>query len=407
VPHARKRFLQPIFDRLLNAAPIIGILGQRQTGKTTFVTQNCKNYVSLDDSVTLNRAQSDPTSFIEDGAGTHSSPFAIDECQLAPELFPALKDSVRKHPGRGRFILTGSVRFTSRKAIRESLTGRILNLELLPMTLRETLGMPHSQMISKILESKKVVPLLASSKITQHQMDTYLERGGLPGICFLRDEFARNRLFETHLETLLERDLKLVLQTTLGYRTLRGLLEVLALTQGEPVEFAELGRRVGISVVTLKRLISALEAIFLIRVLPTEGGGRKSVIFFEDQGQASHLAENRYGARQRQVASLFSAIRGHLHYQPELNARAFQYRARGGAFVPLAWHTRKGTFGVLPILEKRPGKSALGSARSFIKAYPGSRVIIAHAGAHAGARAGHEIEFLDRSILLMPVVALG
>ena len=75
------------------------------------------------------------------------SPFGIDECQLAPALFTALKLRVQAFKKTGQFVLSGSVRFTSRKAIRESLTGRIFNLELLPLTISEANRLPLFDLI--------------------------------------------------------------------------------------------------------------------------------------------------------------------------------------------------------------------------------------------------------------------
>ncbi len=86
-----------------------------------------ERYVSLDLAPVLNLASQDAISFLEKNKAT---PLVIDECQLAPELFPALKEHVRQDQKPGQFLLTGSVRFSSRRAIRESLAGRIVAWEL-------------------------------------------------------------------------------------------------------------------------------------------------------------------------------------------------------------------------------------------------------------------------------------
>ena len=65
-------------------------------------------------------------------------PFGINEAQLCSPLFPALKQWVRTNKAKEQFILSGSVRFTSKADIRESLTGRIISLELLPFTIAES-----------------------------------------------------------------------------------------------------------------------------------------------------------------------------------------------------------------------------------------------------------------------------
>ena len=60
-----------------------------------------------------------------------------------PELFPALKEFVRLHKKPGQFLLTGSVRFSSRKANGESLTGRIVTIKIPPLGSGEINGVDH------------------------------------------------------------------------------------------------------------------------------------------------------------------------------------------------------------------------------------------------------------------------
>src|SRR5262249_14138325 len=148
MPHARARHLQDGFDRLIRHARIIGILGHRQVGKTTFLGANANEYVSLDDEEEFERASRSPKAFVDSLSGRRSG---IYECQLVPGLFPALKVKIGTSSVPGRFILTGSVRFTSRRAIRESLTGRISNLELLPFCLTEIENEPNSTFLPKVL----------------------------------------------------------------------------------------------------------------------------------------------------------------------------------------------------------------------------------------------------------------
>ena len=128
MPHSRIRYLASLVKKGLRFSPIVGILGHRQVGKTTLAESLGARYYTLDLRPTLESIQADPLGFLET---QEKHPTVLDECQLLPDLFPALKERVRKKKRPGQFLLTGSVRFTSRKAIRESLTGRIVTFELL------------------------------------------------------------------------------------------------------------------------------------------------------------------------------------------------------------------------------------------------------------------------------------
>src|ERR1035437_9889529 len=132
MPHFRSRHLSSLISKALRFSPIVGVLGHRQVGKTTLCGALGKDYLSFDRAEFLDQGIHSPETLLR----SHQAlPLVLDECQLAPPLFPALKEWVRTHPKPGQFLLSGSVRFTSRKAIRESLTGRIINWALLPLDL--------------------------------------------------------------------------------------------------------------------------------------------------------------------------------------------------------------------------------------------------------------------------------
>lgn len=372
MPHERNRYLAPLILRALKHSPIVGVFGQRQTGKTTLIHGLAKEYATFDQIGALSASENDPEGFIT----RRRAPFAIDECQLSPRIFPALKEHVRVHPAMGQFLLTGSVRFSSRRAIRESLTGRIYLLELLPFSISELHQIPLGDSLVRALKGR----LEKKLRLKKSSLQPFLLAGGLPGIGFTRDAHIRANKFESHLDTLLERDLRLIYNTRLGYPTLRHLLVVLALNQGQPLDFAETARKTRLNPRTLRELLRGFESIFLIRNYPTEGGQRRPVFFLEDQGMATHLAGSPLSPLDNLIRGIYSNARHQFHYRPELNARIFQYRTRGGALVPLAFHTRNGSLGIIPCIEGSATASAVKSAQSFVGKIRNSRVLILHSG---------------------------
>lgn len=398
MPHLRKRYLRHLLKKSLSFSSIVGIFGQRQTGKTTLVTAVATEFISLDQRIPLSKAEENPENFLEE----RKTPFAIDECQMAPGLFPALKEKVRVFPKKGQFILTGSVRFTSRAAIRESLTGRIFILELFPMNLSEISQRPLNNLSFDVLAGRYEKDIsFHSPKYTfsYQQFKNYLLTGGLPGILFYRENFIRKTKFESHIETLLERDLRLVLKTTLDYRTLRGLLAYLAVQQGKPLEYAEVSRATKISYRTLLKVLRAFEALFLIRIIETTGGEKKPVAFLEDQGMATHLVQTTTGFVFDEMANLerglFTNIRPQFFYRLETSPLTFQYRTRGGAYVPFAFQTTHGVVGYIPILGIKAPVTAVASARSFIRQYPNAKVILVHQG--------KSFERIEKNIYAFPI----
>src|SRR3989344_2306460 len=149
--HLRSRHLGQYFEKLLKSSALVGVFGHRQTGKTTFVSMQHGNYVTFDSQKELSACNEDPERFLKK---QKSACTIIDECQLSLSLFPALKEWVRTRKRPGQFVLTGSVRFTSRKAIRESLTGRIISAEMLPMSVAELQQRPLPDTVVRLLSVK-------------------------------------------------------------------------------------------------------------------------------------------------------------------------------------------------------------------------------------------------------------
>ncbi len=373
MPHTRPRHLESLVIKTLRFSPITGIFGHRQVGKTTLASSLSSKYVSLDLVEELSHSTANPTGFL---AKHQSNPLTIDECQLSPPLFPAMKEWVRLHKSPGQFLLTGSVRFSSRKAIRESLTGRIVAWDLLPMDWAEQYEQSLSDVIPKLLRSKSLkVDLKSNPTFKESCYKRYLQVGGFPGIFGIRDPAIRAQRFETQLNTILERDLKLLIQTQLDYKTLRRFLQVLASLSGKPFEISELSKLSRISLPTLRRLVAAAESLFLIRFIPSEGAYSKPVLFFEDVGEKNHLLQAP-NDETNFLSFLYQNLRTQIHYRPELKIELFSYRAKSGECVPLCFRSDDRVLGIIPTLQTESLASSHKDALHFIKKYPGAKVLL-------------------------------
>ncbi len=109
--------------------PAILLTGARQTGKSSLLAELFPDhkYVSLDSIRTAEDAETNPSGFL----ASLGSRAIIDEVQHAPSLFREIK-TVIDAEGRtpGRFLLTGSQKFSLMKGAAESLAGRISIFEL-------------------------------------------------------------------------------------------------------------------------------------------------------------------------------------------------------------------------------------------------------------------------------------
>jgi uncharacterized protein len=400
--HVRPRYLETIIQKALGFSPIVGVLGHRQVGKTTLLERLSKHYESLDSAKTLALANEDPEKFI---SSQRPRPLGIDECQLVPTLFPALKEHVRKNKTPGQFLLSGSIRFTSRKAIQESLTGRIVNLQLLPFTTSELESQALSDVGVKALQYADLTSLpgqldLRATHLEQRRkwMENYFVQGGLPGVCFIRDPKLRDLQIDSQLETLLDRDLRLVQKTNLSFGSIRSLITTLAKSQGESLDYTALQKETGISTPTIKKLLYAFEAIFLIRLVPIEGGKKGTTLYFEDQAEAHRLIGSRQKKIDQMIHFAFQHLRAQFEYRLGQHTSIFQYRTRGGAILPLCFKNNEGTLGVIILESSDDASRAIPAANSFLKTYLNSKVLLLHPD--------QEVRVLQPRILLAPLVAV-
>lgn len=363
---------------MLGFSPIVGLFGHRQVGKTSLAERLSDNYFSLDDRVALLLAESNPSEFLKSACRTGKT-VIIDECQLAPALFPALKEHVRLNKKPGQFLLTGSVRYSSRKAIRESLTGRIINIMAPPLGANEMCEVIRPSVleaaITKGVEAAYRKGLEKDNKKahTKHLASStarYVTTGGLPGVCFVRDERVRNAKLESQIETILERDLRLIFETTLPFSTLRRVLVELAASVGEPLNLSSIQRKTRVSINTLKKLLGAFNAMFLMDLLPSTDGSGQPTLYFSDPGEATYLAVGRLSPGQLLAQSLYSNLMATSTSFWDRKVGALHllcHRTRGGTNIPLVINSARGSLGILPRPSAMTFESVLAQSKSFMR----------------------------------------
>jgi len=130
------RYLDEELDELLEYMGAVLIVGPKWCGKTTTAEQHAKSVIQLQNpnysKNYLKLADVDPLSLLEG-----KKPRLIDEWQMAPELWDAVRYSVDESDDDGLYILTGSTVVDDTK-INHSGAGRIHRLLMRPMSLYES-----------------------------------------------------------------------------------------------------------------------------------------------------------------------------------------------------------------------------------------------------------------------------
>ena len=349
----------------------------RQVGKTTLLRKFSKTYFTFDEPGFDLKLERLGPSLLQQTP----PPVALDEIQKCPPAFDAVKFIVDQSKKMGRFLLSGSVRFASRKQIRESLTGRIILFEIYPLSLAECHGKKPNPFLSllKKSDSKKIITTLTNHAwAKKSDILHYMKTGGLPGICFRRDEKVRKDLFEVHLDSLLGRDIHLLHQTGLSVPTLRNMLVHLGRNQGETCSVVSLARNTGISRITANRVLQAMEGLFLIRPF-----GKS--YFIEDLGLSYYLNPHPDSfTLSDKLKVLYHELRFQFYSELRQEAEMQPYSTRGGLEVPFFIKYKTGErVAILANNEKGPTNKNLKTVTWLKKKYPKLKAVLLYEGEKA------------------------
>lgn len=387
--HWRERYIETQMKAALKWAPCLVLIGMRQTGKTSLIKRLAKKYLTFDDDALAGTFSRKGAMILQEGP----FPLALDEAQKYSPLFNLLKIQIDLKKQPGKFLVTGSVRFSQKKNIRESLTGRTAPFELYPLSVAEAHEQVHSNWIETLLcgpTEKWISQLERKVWATLSIIEQSQKTGGLPGICFKRDGKVRARLFEQHLDTLLGRDIHLLSETKLSFQTLRQLLGLSFGAQGTPTNFASLGREVGLSAPAVRKYLQLFEGLFLLRRM-------NGIYYAEDQGLANHCTEVlKPTLKAPWYGVLFHELRNQIANH-NFGSLLSSYSTRGGAEVPFIITVPKiGTVALTLDIQERPTEKSIGSLGSLSKKVRGKFVGVA---LHLGKTA-----FLThREVLCLPL----
>jgi predicted AAA+ superfamily ATPase len=255
---------------LLKEFSVVVITGPRQVGKTTLARQAAstkKQVVYLDMELESDRRR---LFDLENFFSSHRDKLVvIDEVQLMPEIFSALRPEVDAMRKPGRFLLTGSANPLMIKGVAESLAGRVAYMELTPFMLNE------------------VMP--------KYNMQRHWFRGGYPNAFLAKTDDAFHRWMENYIETFVQRDLRVLFGSDLSTVITRNLWSIIAHNNGGILNAEHYSRALGITGPTIKRYLQFLEAAFLIRLLPPWFANSKKrlvkapKIFIRDSGVLHQL----------------------------------------------------------------------------------------------------------------------
>ena len=181
-----KRYVDEELNDILECMGAVLIVGPKWCGKTTTATQFAKTVIELQHPTLgksyIELADVDPL-LVLDG----EKPLLIDEWQMAPELWDAVRYSVDKTDGYGLYILTGSTIVDNSK-INHKGVGRIHRLMMRPMSLYESGDSNGKISLIDLFNDSDVKINGVTSDLSLSDLTFLASRGGWPETLNIKDK---------------------------------------------------------------------------------------------------------------------------------------------------------------------------------------------------------------------------
>ncbi len=267
-----KRDISGSIDKNRDTVQIIR--GPRQCGKSSLILRLDPSFkeLSLDDPSLRELAQNDPELFLKQ---FNNQKLFIDEAQYAPALFPSLKRKAdlfkrdEKNQAQTILRLTGSNQILMDKNIKESLAGRASFFDM------------NTLSVAEILAAKK------------SSIQDILYKGGWPEL-HANEGIIAKKFLDDYINSYVEKDIVLASGIQKSREFLK-FTKLLAGRVGGLLDFAGLGRDVGVDSKTIKDWVSILEKMHIISLVMPYSSSLSSrlvkspKVYFLDTGLACRL----------------------------------------------------------------------------------------------------------------------
>lgn len=271
----RKRIIDNILKDELDAMGAVVLEGPKACGKTTSAQQASGSVIYMDDP--LRRTQylqmvDTDMNYILSGA----TPRLIDEWQIAPKIWDAVRFEVDHRRKDGQFILTGSAvpPKEDKELMKHSGTGRFSWLRMRPMSLWESSDSSGDVSLSSLFKQSDDTPIRGQNRLTLYDIAFIMCRGGWPKAVDKGMNKTALRQAINYYEAIVRIDISRVDDVERDEHRTRRIMRSYARHQGAQVsaktildDIAE-NDTVELSDKTVYSYINALKRIFVIEDMP-------------------------------------------------------------------------------------------------------------------------------------------
>ena len=360
----RNRVVDAILQEKLEGKGAVLIEGPKWCGKTTTAEQIAKSVLYMDDPQSkeqnVNMAALNPKRLL-----SGETPRLIDEWQIAPKLWDAIRFEVDHRDDLGQFVLTGSAVPPDTKEITHSGTGRFSWLMMRPMSLYESGESTGEVSLSRLFEGKGEVD--GESKLDLERIAFLICRGGWPRSIDMRDKIALNQAID-YYDAVVHSDINRADGVEKNPERVKRLMRSLARNQGQQIANTAIAADIAvndestINQETVAGYISALKKIFVVEDMPAWNPNlrSKSAIrtsdtrYFVDASIAAAalgIGPNDLINDLNTMGFLFETmcVRDLRVYAEALGGSIYHFRNKAGFECDAVVHLRNGSYGLIEI----------------------------------------------------------
>lgn len=361
----RKRIADDILQKKLESKSAVLIEGPKSCGKTTTAEMKASSIIYINDPKHFEQniilSEIDPEALL---AG--DSPRLIDEWQLAPKLWDAVRFSVDHRRKFGLYILTGSSVPADTDQIHHTGTGRFSWMKMRPMSLFES-GESTGDVSLADLFSNPQCTVRGNSSLSLDDVAFLICRGGWPLALDVQRDVALRQALD-YVDAIIEEDISKVDGIKKNSSLVRRLMKSLARNQGSQVTIETLVDDIGVNELmessrnTLSSYIAALKKIFVIEDMEAWNPNLRSKTairtsdtrYFIDPSIATaslRLGPGDLVSNLETMGFLFEtlAVRDLRVYAEAFDADVYHYRDKTGLECDAVIHCRNGKYGLVEI----------------------------------------------------------
>lgn len=376
----KARIADIILQRKLAGKGAVLIEGPKWCGKTTTAEQaaNSNLYMSDPENEKQNLMLVDinPKLLLQG-----ETPRLIDEWQIAPKIWDAIRYEVDHRSNEGQFILTGSAVPANMDEVKHTGTGRFAWLLMRPMSLFES-GESNGMVRLQDLFAKKK-DLIGINNLDLNRISFLVCRGGWPRATFLPDEIALDQAYD-YYDAVVKSDISRVDGVTRDPERVKRLMRSYSRNQGTQISNEALKTDMAVNDVstldtnTVLSYINALKKIFVIEEMPAWNPNLRSKTairstatrYFVDPSiavAALGIGPNDLLNDLNTFGFLFETmcVRDLRIFADVMNGCVYHYRDKTGLECDAVIHLRNGDYGLIEI--KLGGEIAIEQGAATLK----------------------------------------